>query len=476
MQVTNRTTRRYITPPVKNQTGNRSNSKKHSNTPTVSHISPKKIVDIPVPKSDEPSTLKKLVDRFRYEEPEARPERDSKSFDFWWLHDELKTNYTNTEDNDEVKSNIPEFIEIFPSTDIDQDLNKRASLLLNQTFSAQSSDIGHVSSTGIGSTPSTTLTATTATSIFQPVVYEKPARPMFTRNLDSNFNFVNNDGDDDILYQWRLRRRLEQAHNDEPITFPTRINNRTNVSPAHLMLPSVPIEISTVLPRRTPSPPATKPLSPKREAQQSTITTIETEHVKQLVTTPIPIRQYSEAATQTIQDACIQTSLTIENHLSASTGISNEIDLRPTRDNDHQSSIWHRPPPRSKCEITRTSSPSPVKRHHHHHHHHQKSMINSSNIVQSSQDSTLTQVTSIVIHDSNNNNNNNNTANHGSIKNNTSIATMDDFHEQRQDNDDDDDGHIDYLNDEILNILIRKRDELLVAFREIEQNLGQSKF
>ena len=30
-------------------------------------------------------------------------------------------------------------------------------------------------------------------------------------------------GDDDILYQWRLRRRLEQAQNGEPITFPSKV-------------------------------------------------------------------------------------------------------------------------------------------------------------------------------------------------------------------------------------------------------------
>jgi hypothetical protein len=37
-----------------------------------------------------------------------------------------------------------------------------------------------VSSTGIGSTPSTTMTTTT-TSTFQPVAHEQPARPIFTR-------------------------------------------------------------------------------------------------------------------------------------------------------------------------------------------------------------------------------------------------------------------------------------------------------
>jgi hypothetical protein len=34
------------------------------------------------------------------------------------------------------------FFQVFPSIDIDQDLSKRASLLLNQTLNAHSSDTG----------------------------------------------------------------------------------------------------------------------------------------------------------------------------------------------------------------------------------------------------------------------------------------------------------------------------------------------
>ncbi|CAF0773726.1 unnamed protein product [Rotaria sp. Silwood1] len=478
MQVANRTSRRYVTPSMKTQTGNiRPTSKKRSNIPSVSQSSPKKVLDTSTSKSKEPPTLKKLVDRFRYDEPQPRPERDSTNSDFWWLHDELKNNYcSNTNENDERKSNIPEFIEIFPSTDIDQDLNKRASLLLNQTFSAHSSDVDRVSSTGVGSTPSSTLTKTTA-STFQPIVHEQPARPIFTRITDSKFNFINDGGEDDILYQWRLRRRLEQAQNGEPITFPSKITNRTHISPTRSFLPTTPIEIPTVLPARPRSPPVIKQSPSKHETQQSSTTNIETEHIKQTVTNPVPVRQYSEASTQTLQDACIQTSLTVDNHLFSSSFVPSEVDLHPTRDNDHHSSMWHRPPPRSKCEITRTSSsPSPIKRHHHHHHsfrpvvtehpttnnisHHQRSIINPSNTVQSSQESTLTQVTSIMIND------NNNTNNHCQIKNNTHITLIDQYHEQQQNNDDD---HINYSNDEILNILVQKRDELLIAFREIEQ-------
>jgi len=34
------------------------------------------------------------------------------------------------------------FFQVFPSIDIDQDLNKRTSLLLNQTLNSHSSDTG----------------------------------------------------------------------------------------------------------------------------------------------------------------------------------------------------------------------------------------------------------------------------------------------------------------------------------------------
>jgi hypothetical protein len=66
--------------------------------------------------------------------------------------------------------------QIFPSTDIDQDLNERASFLLNQTFSAHSSDTGHISSAGIGSA------LTTMSSTYQPaIVDESLARPTSNR-------------------------------------------------------------------------------------------------------------------------------------------------------------------------------------------------------------------------------------------------------------------------------------------------------
>jgi hypothetical protein len=79
--------------------------------------------------------------------------------------------------NNKLTKNL--FLQVFPSTDIDQDLNKRASLLLNQTFSAHSSDIGQISSTGIGSTMTTTIPITT-------VVHEQAARPSFTRISTTN--------------------------------------------------------------------------------------------------------------------------------------------------------------------------------------------------------------------------------------------------------------------------------------------------
>jgi hypothetical protein len=40
---------------------------------------------------------------------------------------------------------------------------------------------------------------------------------------DPKFDFKSDTGDNDILYQWRLRRRLEQAQNGEPIIFPSKV-------------------------------------------------------------------------------------------------------------------------------------------------------------------------------------------------------------------------------------------------------------
>ena len=88
-----------------------------------------------------------------------------------------------------------------------------------------------------------------------------------------------------------------------------QIANRTNLSPVRPILPAVPIEIPTVvLPLPTPPPPpissVAKPLSPlprETQQQQPPVTISDSEPVKQRVTTPIPIRQYSEAATQTLQ-------------------------------------------------------------------------------------------------------------------------------------------------------------------------------
>lgn len=41
--------------------------------------------------------------------------------------------------------------------------------------------------------------------------------------MDLNYDVVRDGSEDDILYQWRLRRRLEQARNDEPIIFPNKV-------------------------------------------------------------------------------------------------------------------------------------------------------------------------------------------------------------------------------------------------------------
>ncbi|CAF3872283.1 unnamed protein product [Rotaria sp. Silwood1] len=467
MQVASRTRRRYVSPTMKG-TSRRTppTNIKPSNVPSISQSSPKKIVDISTKTNfNEALTLKNFVDRFHHDELQMQPEHDTIISELSWLNDASK----NTSYLDE---NLPESIEVFSSTDIDQDLNKRASLLLNQTLSAHSSDTGHTSNTDIDSTRII-------------VMHEQPTRPVNTRIVDSkveykiengeddilyqwrlrrrleqatnnepisfsskvfihhfviiNFNiyplivdskveYKIENGEDDILYQWRLRRRLEQVTNNEPISFSSKVFNQPNISQFRSVIPSKPIEVQTM----TPSPIVLPSI-----ANHETIMT------------PVPIRQYSETSTQTIQDACIQTSLT----LSTIPNISNENDL-PTHDDDDQHlSVCHRPPIRSKCEMTQiSSSPLSIKRHHRSFRpvvlvEHPTIMNNSLNTVQSSQESTLTQVTSIIINENNNNNH--------QIENNNTIE----INELKDDEEFDDD---------ILNMLKQKRNELLIQFQDIE--------
>ena len=96
---------------------------------------------------------------------------------------------------------------------IRQSYNRERLTNFDENSSDRASDIGPVSSTGVGSSPSPTLSSTTTTTIvghFQPMIEEKPARPIFTQihRVD--------DREGDILYQWRLQRRLEQAKTSEP--------------------------------------------------------------------------------------------------------------------------------------------------------------------------------------------------------------------------------------------------------------------
>ncbi|CAF4052034.1 unnamed protein product [Rotaria sordida] len=400
MKVTSRTSRRYITPIMKDTSRTiPSTNVKPCNIPSISHSSPKKILDISTTKLNEALTLKNSIDCFHHDEFQVQSEHNSINSDFSWLHNtKLSLNLDESKSTSCLHENLPESIEMLPSIDIDQDLNKRASLLLNQTFSAYSSDTGHISNIDNDSTRTT----------------------INTRIVEYKID----NGADDILYQWRLRRRLVQASNNEPINFSSKVSNQANISSVRSIIPSKLIEIPTI----TPSP-IVLPSSP--------ITNHES------IITPVPIRQYSEASTQTIQDACIQTSLT----LSTIPSISNEIDLLPTHDDDDDDdqhlSVCHRPPIRSKCEITQiSSSPLSIKRHHRTFRPVVLVEHNSLNTIQSSQESTLTQVTSIMINDNNN-----------------MIAI----------NEIQDDGEVD---DDILNILKQKRNELLIQFREIERCLA----
>ncbi|CAF5190165.1 unnamed protein product, partial [Rotaria sp. Silwood1] len=84
----------------------------------------------------------------------------------------------------------------------------------------------------------------------------------------------------DILYQWRLRRRLEQATNNEPISFSSKVFNQPNISQFRSVIPSKPIEVQTMT-----SSPIVLPSIANHET----------------IMTQVPIRQYSETSTQTIQ-------------------------------------------------------------------------------------------------------------------------------------------------------------------------------
>lgn len=80
-------------------------------------------------------------------------------------------------------------------------------------------EIGSVSSTGVGSSPSPSSSSSSSPSSspppairsFQPIIEEKVARPIFTRL------YAPDDRENDVLYQWRLQRRLEQAKTSEPM-------------------------------------------------------------------------------------------------------------------------------------------------------------------------------------------------------------------------------------------------------------------
>ncbi|CAF1175729.1 unnamed protein product [Adineta steineri] len=93
--------------------------------------------------------------------------------------------------------------------DIDEVLNKRASLLLNQAFTTPSSNIVEMSDTY------------TNPVMIKTTAHEQSGQPMFNRTIE----YKTEQCDNDILHQWRLRRRFEQVQYNEPIHLPIETQN-----------------------------------------------------------------------------------------------------------------------------------------------------------------------------------------------------------------------------------------------------------
>ncbi|XP_067678983.1 uncharacterized protein [Haliotis asinina] len=195
------------------------------------------------------SVLQSYIDRFRYGVPMSRAERsqkDSSRPDFWWLaHSPPTPSDTSTPKDDlhprsrkftdqgeKGKSNTdktnPRRGDMTGSVmtlqglsepaldDVTQKLQERAARLLEESGSSLHSSEPAVSTDGLGTTSGT------AGSSFE----EAPYQPMFTRLHDpvSQPNVHSapiklqrpSRPEEDILYQWRLRRKMETAQQSHP--------------------------------------------------------------------------------------------------------------------------------------------------------------------------------------------------------------------------------------------------------------------
>lgn len=174
------------------------------------------------------STLQRYIERFRRGEPMSREDRQrqtkTNSRDFWWI------NPASQESEGVKKQPVRKAVERSPPDDISQRLQERADRLLERSVSTVASSDPIVSTDGLGSS----LDGSTSISSFE----EQPYRPAFAKNLDngpSRTRYPNLDrghapyphapdtsnfyprmsrparSEDDILHQWRVKRRLESA-------------------------------------------------------------------------------------------------------------------------------------------------------------------------------------------------------------------------------------------------------------------------
>lgn len=176
----------------------------------------------------EASTLQRYIERFRRGEPMSREDRQrqtkANSRDFWWIDS------ANRESEAVKKQPVRKAAERSPPDDITQRLQERADKLLERSVSTVASSDPIVSTDGLGSS----LDGSASISSFE----EQPYRPVFAKNLDnrpSKTRYPNLDRghapyphppdtsnfhprvsrparpEDDILHQWRVKRRLESA-------------------------------------------------------------------------------------------------------------------------------------------------------------------------------------------------------------------------------------------------------------------------
>ncbi|XP_061165196.1 uncharacterized protein LOC133174155 [Saccostrea echinata] len=182
--------------------------------------------DLKGPPGERTSTLQRYVERFRRGEPMSREERErqtaASSKDFWWI-DPSKT------ENDDIKRpTVKKVVAGSPSDKLTQQLQERADRLLERSVSTVASSEPIVSTDGLGSSYDGTI------SSFE----EQPYRPAFAKNFDAGpprtqyqglnrepaaYSYHTDTGpifprptkpvrpEDDILHQWRVKRRLESA-------------------------------------------------------------------------------------------------------------------------------------------------------------------------------------------------------------------------------------------------------------------------